>query len=327
VPVELVLNGQYEGLYFLTETVRIDNKRVDINEQADGSTNPDSITGGWLVEIDNYPSAGNVELTESNGQTVMFTLHDPEVLSSAQRNYLTAQLTALNTAIGQTSTTQMDQLLDLDEAVKYYLVQEIMEDCESYHGSCYLHKDMDGATTEKWKFGPVWDFGNSYNRHLYNGDTNSMQFIYQNPEFAQYWIGTIAQHQSFQTLLMKYWYLFYNIQQDDIFDLIDEFEQQIQYAAQNDALRWNSSSNVNTASNMAQKKQDFLTQFNWRINWLHSQWGDGTPGLNDNPNWTGIAVENSDDTVSSSAVKVVRGGQLLIIRDGRTYNALGQMVE
>ena len=46
VPVELVLNGNYQGLYFLTEHVRVDKNRVNIQEQEDLCTNADSITGG-----------------------------------------------------------------------------------------------------------------------------------------------------------------------------------------------------------------------------------------------------------------------------------------
>ena len=67
-PVEFILNGQYMGLYFLTEHVRIGSNRVNITEQAENETDPDSITGGWLVEIDNYWEEGNVEFHEGNGQ-------------------------------------------------------------------------------------------------------------------------------------------------------------------------------------------------------------------------------------------------------------------
>ena len=53
-PVELILNGEYHGMYFLTEKINVDKNRVAITEQADGETDPEKITGGWLVEIDNF---------------------------------------------------------------------------------------------------------------------------------------------------------------------------------------------------------------------------------------------------------------------------------
>ena len=37
-PVEVVLNGQYIGMYFLTEKVRIDKDRINITEQKDNET-------------------------------------------------------------------------------------------------------------------------------------------------------------------------------------------------------------------------------------------------------------------------------------------------
>ena len=92
VPVELVLNGNYQGLYFLTEHVRVDKNRVNIQEQEDLCTNADSITGGWLVEIDNYWSENNIEFDENNGQHVMVSLDVPEVLSAVQRNYIVNQI-------------------------------------------------------------------------------------------------------------------------------------------------------------------------------------------------------------------------------------------
>jgi len=38
VPVELFINGHYQGLYFLTEHVRVGTKRVNITEQEDLAT-------------------------------------------------------------------------------------------------------------------------------------------------------------------------------------------------------------------------------------------------------------------------------------------------
>ena len=98
----------------------------------------------------------------------MVSLDVPKVLSSVQRDYIVNQIEALNNAIYGNSSAALEQILDIKEAAKYYLVQEIMEDCESYHGSCKLYKDRDSlGTVDKWKFGPVWDFGNAYDRHAF----------------------------------------------------------------------------------------------------------------------------------------------------------------
>ena len=86
--VELVLNGDYKGLYFLTETVRIDKDRVPIAKQDDNATDANIITGGWLLEIDNVDDAQQVSITEGNGAKARFSYKDPEELSSQQNSYL-----------------------------------------------------------------------------------------------------------------------------------------------------------------------------------------------------------------------------------------------
>ena len=65
-PVEVVLNGDYIGLYFLTETIRIGKNRVNIYEQQDKETNPELISGGWLVEVDNYHDECQITIPENN---------------------------------------------------------------------------------------------------------------------------------------------------------------------------------------------------------------------------------------------------------------------
>lgn len=87
-PVEVVLNGEYIGLYFLTETIRVDSDRVKITEQADNISDPEEITGGWLVEIDNYWDADQITINEGNGELIRLTYKSPEVLSDAQSDYL-----------------------------------------------------------------------------------------------------------------------------------------------------------------------------------------------------------------------------------------------
>ena len=202
VPVELVMNGKYMGLYFLTEHVRIASNRVKITEQADGEAHPDSVTGGWLVEIDNYPSENNIMFTEGNGQELMVSLKEPEVLSAQQRSYIENQMFALNDALYASTSTQLEKMMDLEEAAKFYLVQEILDDCESYHGSCFLYKDRDrNGKIDKWKFGPVWDFGNSY-RHAPRPN-----WIYTEPEFSQLWIEQLASWPAFQKKVKEQWWI------------------------------------------------------------------------------------------------------------------------
>lgn len=317
VPVEVFLNGKYWGLYFLTEQIRIGKNRLPIKELEDNCSNPDSITGGWLVEIDNYFEDGNITLWAGGQQEVWFTPKSPEVLSTAERNYVTAQLNNLSDKLYGSSESALQAILDFDEAAKFYVIQEIMDDCESYHGSCYLYKDRDkaGEAQKKWCFGPVWDFGNSY-------DSHQERFIYIEPQWEQYLIGQLATWPTFQKKVKEYWYVFYHDYQDRVRDYINQFASQVSAAAVLDAKRWNGSQNYRDNSNMTNQKNTFLNNYNWRINWLYSQWGEGIKPDNYQPPTANRLLP----AVETKPVKVFDGQQIIILQEGHSYDLLGRPI-
>lgn len=267
-PVEVVLNGDYIGLYFLTENIRIAKNRVNITEQPDMITHPDSITGGWLIEIDNYSEDYQVYITEGNGEAIRFTYKSPEILSPEQKAYLTNQVSLMNNAIynSDKSSTYWEELIDIDSLARFYIVQEIMDNAESFHGSCYIHKDF-GANS-KWIFGPVWDFGNSYHRYW-------QEFIYQNPPFGQNWIGEIAKYPRFQQKVVEIWKQFKGNDYSGLDSFINDFCENINIAAHYNASKWPDYGN----SNISNAKNEFNIFLNNRINWLVQQWGEGINGI------------------------------------------------
>ena len=264
-PVELVLNGEYLGLYFLTELIRVDADRVAVTEQPDGATDPDAVTGGWLVEIDNYNDPCQISIREhcGTGEFMRFTHKSPEALSTEQRNYLVDLVTAADAAIydsDKSSSSWLDYF-DLDELVKFYITQEITDNGESFHGSCYWHKER--GSDSKMRFGPVWDFGNSFRR-------SSNDFIYGNTFFHQHWIGEIAKFPAFQEAVKAKWAEF-KPQIAEIEAYISDFATKIASAAVADAQRWPEYGNAD----MAKAKNRYLDFFRSKVSWLNSQWDDG----------------------------------------------------
>lgn len=260
IPVELVINGEYRGLYFLTETIKVDSDRVDITPQDDLVADPSAITGGWLVEIDNYDSDPHIEIDEANsGYTIFFTYKSPEELSQEQENYLRSQLESVNRAICDNNPESVEwmDLIDLESAARYYVVQEIMDDCESYHGSCYIYKDLGD---DKWHFGPVWDFGNALRRDHKN-------WIYHNPPFHQVWIGELAKFSAFQDKVKEVWTEFMTKHRSELSGIISSFRNEISAAAIRDAERWPAYGN----SDMDQRASTFENRLNASISWLDNQ--------------------------------------------------------
>lgn len=162
-PVEVVLNGDYIGLYFLTETIRIDNNRVDIYRQRDLETDPELIEGGWLVEIDNYYDNCQFVIDENKNLKLRIKYHLPEELSPEQLEWITDEFKKLNDAIYSKDKTseEWEEYIDVESMAKFFIVQEVLDNPDGFHGSFYLHKDL--SDNAKWKAGPLWDMV-CYNR-------------------------------------------------------------------------------------------------------------------------------------------------------------------
>ncbi|MCM1377709.1 MAG: CotH kinase family protein [Clostridium sp.] len=261
IPVEYVFNGQYQGIYFLCETIKVDKKRVNITEQNDLETDETLIDGGWLVEIDNYDTDPHIEVTEADFYPIYITYKSPEELSPSQESYLRHQMEAINDAIyaSDKSSTLWEEYIDIESAVRYYIVQEILDDCESYHGSCYLYKDR--GEGEKWHFGPVWDFGNTFQR----GDKN---YIWHRPEFHQVWIGELYKFPRFRERVKEVWQEFKSKGCIDLEDYINDFIAQIKPANALSAQRWPAyhQTSLNDGATL------FKTRLRNSINWLSDKW-------------------------------------------------------
>ncbi len=311
IPVELMLNGEYLGLYFLTEQIKVTEERLNITEQEDGETDADIITGGWLVEIDNYDDDYQIQFMENSSEIIRFTLKSPEILSTQQETYITNLLTTTNAAIYNSNKydTTWEEYIDLEQLINFYLVQEVMDDAESFHGSCYIYKDR--GDDEKFMFGPVWDFGNSFRRD--NG-----KFIYQDPPYGQNWIDEIAEFYNFQSDMQYRWNVIYP-ELSGLNDFINDFIDEISTATAYDYCRWSQYGTNDLMGDVS----TFKSYLNSRISWLHNQWENETVNTNSlsykeenlavypNPTANGIVYLESESGVARCTV----------------YNMMGQVMQ
>ena len=272
-PLEVVLNGDYIGLYFLTETIRVDKDRVNIVEQEDQETNSENITGGWLVEIDNYDTDPHVTIQEGGKTTMWITYKTPEVLSYQQEQYLTQQMILIdNLVYGDKNNSEIWKYLDMDALAKFYIVQELTDNYESFHGSCYLHKEK--GTDTKWHFGPVWDFGSSFNRE-------KAMYLYEGDVWHNHWIPEICKFPAFMERVKEIWNEFYKNDYNDIYTFINAHKTQIAKAAAKDKERWPQYHGSQTVSTYIDRTTNVLRK---NATWLNEQWQTENSGGNGNSN-------------------------------------------
>ena len=233
-PVEVVLNGDYIGLYFLTETIRIDKKRVNIYEQKDKETDPSLVNGGWLVEVDYYHDDCQITIPECSRWNLTLRYHSPEDLSDVQLKWLTNEFKSINSAIysADKTSTEWEEYIDVESMARFFIIQEVMDNPDGFHGSFYLHKDL--SEDSKWVAGPIWDLV-CYNREK-TDYTFKMKVHYG---FTPHWIGEIIQYDSFCKAVADVWEEIYPNKLSEIYEYIDTSVLPLASAWNKDCEKWN----------------------------------------------------------------------------------------
>ncbi len=265
-PVELVLNGEYQGLYFLCEKIRVENGRVDIIEQQDNETNPDNVTGGWLLELgyeDNQVIA-QFQGNDPSNSWFAFMAESPEVLSQVQRDYIHDFIFQADSCLFVTDKTDTgwEQYFDINSMARFYVIHEVMENVEAFSGSLFMYKDW--GEDQKLKFGPVWDFDNS------GFNTTGDHFIFQYDTFFSFlWIEEFLKFPHFQQVVRQVWREFKN---NDVLSKINEHAAQwrslIIAAEDCDKVRWRSYASIHPEEYVT----DYLNLIARKVAWLDEQW-------------------------------------------------------
>ncbi len=252
-PCEVILNGDYIGLYFLTETIRFDKKRINLTNPDDDveawlEANPgmtaadypftdEDYTGAWLVEFDNNKDDFQVTVPSRQGSDteLWVTYKSPEdYVTDNHRQWLIDEfdtIDALLYADNNADGAWLDKI-DLTDAARFFVVNQIMNNYESYTGSCYLYKDK--GTDQKWHFGPVWDFGSSF-----QPSRDVSKWIWES-QYTQHWVRNLWNCPAFQEEVKRIFVAMATEGFDRITDYQNEYAARITEAARCDAQRWQS---------------------------------------------------------------------------------------
>ena len=183
--VELVLNGQPAGNYYLCEAIRIDKNRVNINEMSPNDISGDAITGGYILELDSYYDAEWKFKTTYYRMPVNVKQPDDNEMNSQQHSYIKNYYNAAEKELYNGSLEGFAKYVDLNSLIDWYLLNEAIYNPELKHPkSSYMYKDKNG----KLFMGPAWDHDwETFTPHssLKNADTMWFAALFKIPEFKQ----------------------------------------------------------------------------------------------------------------------------------------------
>ena len=199
--VELVMNGEYLGNYYLCEQVQISKHRLAIDElNAEDSSLPD-IQGGYLLDFnpddpddpDSFETSRGLSLANNDPS---FNTEDGGWKNDAQMHYIRDYVQKAEDAIWSGEGQEYAEYLDLQSLADYWWIQEFTVNGDGFRtDSAHIYKkrfEPDGSEGKLY-FGPLWDFdeswGNAFLGTVQSIGFNNCTFIWVNelrikPEFC-----------------------------------------------------------------------------------------------------------------------------------------------
>lgn len=151
-PVDLFINGIYQGVYGFGEHMEVSEGRVDIEESTDVNTD-------YFLEIGGMALTGEYEDKDyfhTDSRLIRFaTYKSPDVtkITEAQKAYISDYFEKAEAAIK--AGNGYDQYIDVDSFIDWIIIHELSYNIDScFRRSCFMVKEKDG----KIKMGPIWDF-------------------------------------------------------------------------------------------------------------------------------------------------------------------------
>lgn len=257
--VDVVLNGKFMGNYFLCEQIKVDENRVDITEMETTDNGSESITGGYLLEIDRNFDEVNKFYSPVRNMPFMIKEPDEETLSPEQFAYIQNHITEVENALyGEGSTAEgFLKYIDIDSFIDYWFVYDLTSTGEPTHPkSVYMFKDRNDVIHA----GPVWDFDYYTYQSQYNEMLINMHAV---------WNDRILHDPAVRPIVKARW----NAKRESYRSIINEIDRQynaIKASAEYNATLWplSNSLNVNKDGNVAQGVQKMKTFYEIHFNYM-----------------------------------------------------------
>lgn len=175
--VELLIDGNYKGVYILEEKIKRGKYRVDIAKLTDQDNALDPLTGGYILRVDKRDGTeggwrSDVGPASGTTDTVFFQYYYPKdtTITFQQQSYIQGFMHDFEQAVMSpdftNAVTGYKKYIDINSFVDFFIINELSKNVDAYKVSTYLNKNRD-SKGGKLKIGPIWDFDLAWNNVNY----------------------------------------------------------------------------------------------------------------------------------------------------------------
>ena len=276
--VDLYIDEQYQGNYYLCDKLEIGTQRIDITniqEEMDlvyQHSNyealetyetesmkakkieyvPQDITGGYLFERE-YEDRYRLEYGtmgsgfQTNGGEY-FVMHSPAYCSVEQIKYLSSYIDEIEQAIlskdgiNKKTLKSYQEYINIDSFVKKYLVEEISKNYDGGVSSTFFYKDSDSKDGKLYA-APGWDYDMSWGNYV-----EWMEYFAENPKgisklavhtYSSPWYTHLYEKEEYLELVKKYYQEKIVPFMEEMLETgIDTLEEELKASTEMNHVRW-----------------------------------------------------------------------------------------
>lgn len=208
---EVIVNGEYVGLYLLQEKIKQDSNRVDIIEITPTDNTLPALSGGYITKADKETGGDPVAWVMPSYAYQTNFIHDlpkPEEVTPQQNSYIYGRFNSLAITSNTNNTnitSGYPSVIDIPSFVDFMISNELASNADGYQLSTFFHKDRNA----KLRAGPIWDFNLTYGNDLFlwgfdRSKVDVWQFSDGGNEGAKFW-RDLFNSSTFKCYLSKRW--------------------------------------------------------------------------------------------------------------------------
>lgn len=229
--VDLWIEGEYRGTYLLGEKVEIGENRLNLKNAQ-----------GALFEHDEDFYLDEENWFVSDYLSRHFTLKEkvvkedaliPSIISDFDCGVEELMIYLYSTPSEQVTLETLSKYIDVDSFAKYYLLNEYMQNNESFSTSFYWYQD---GPEDVLHLGPVWDFDSCMGT---DGKLPTDQYGHEHPLF-QYLLAAPAFYERTQQLMEQYGASLFGMTED-----VAVLKAQLERSAYMNYCRWDALGKAN----------------------------------------------------------------------------------
>ncbi len=233
--VELVINGEYYGIYLLMEQIKRGDERIRTMKMTELDNHFPQLTGGYIVQINRSDDPGWYSMfpgVSTSGAKFYYQYNYPKEdrITQPQKDYIKAVLDSFETVMNGPDFADPKKgyrkLIDDNSFVDHLIISELAKNVDAYKLSTYLYKDnvLDGG---KLRMGPPWDYDLAWHNVNFGDAFNEKYWQYKqnNSDYAiPTWWTKLMEDGAFQDkVYCRYHSLRLNVlSNNQIYSFIDE---------------------------------------------------------------------------------------------------------